>query len=439
MIIGSTRNNDSAARIMPETRPIGARTRPSRQPPLYCIASPEEFSAAFAPCSVVSRHDFEASFVESDPRQRSQICDGVEGLRIRESRVARVHACVSGGFCVDPTRVALYEHATASGAAGYGIWMAEIRPDRRQDFVDARQVIEAANSVDLPAPVSGYISHALTSYSALVNIVETLEQAFADGVISSIRNVDVLRIRPIVDGMNATATKSDAIEHWKSILALMIDQIDEILTDGQVQGALDANPQLREDLLSLKAASQAYHGATAAVRAFYDLEADAQAVLQSMKLAAGQVAEEKLTKSFETYGDNEIKKSFWLRIASVLLVVGIAVLAWTSGAKGADSPEEWGRVGVHATVALTIGALAVYASRLAGQHRASGDWAKALEVQLRTFEAFLAPIPEEARSAIYEDFAHRVLGAPPGMAPPSLVLPADLAGRSVVRKSQDLP
>jgi len=300
--------------------------------------------------------------------------------------------------------------------------------ESKSDIEEAREVIsQALGDLQIEAPLSHRVRHALGDFMLLLAVVERIRQAYPKW---NPLDVDVLRIRSLLPEAGHLAP-NEAINLWESTEKLILKIVDAIQTDGSLVTLLTEDLDLRRDLVTLHASSQAYAGASQAVRAVYQMKTDAEAILASMKLAAGSVGEHRLTEHYSTYARHETLKSLGLRITAALLGVLIITIALSSGAASAKSASEWGLVGVRGTVALTLGAFAVYASRLASSHRTNGDWAKALEVQLRTSEAFLAPLPDDYGLPVYQEFARRVLGPPPGSAEPaSLVMPPELLLRN---------
>ncbi len=104
-------------------------------------------------------------------------------------------------------------------------------------------------------------------------------------------------------------------------------------------------------------------------------------------------------------------------VASWLFRAGASVLAITAGVVGVrlgPGTTGWGDALAHAAIVLAIGGLSAYVARLGSSHRLTADWARSIKVQMDSFEDFIATIDDSAtRQRIHEEFARRVLGAPP--------------------------
>lgn len=134
-------------------------------------------------------------------------------------------------------------------------------------------------------------------------------------------------------------------------------------------------------------------------------------VADAARTAAGTIAGGNLSQYFGEYAKTEKRTADLFRVLTVLLIgAGITVsLFIPHGAVG-----DWVALAYRLLIVGGIAGLAAYIGRQAGQHRRTANWAKALQVQLLAFAAFIAPIQdEESKNAIYGAFAARVFGAPP--------------------------
>lgn len=115
---------------------------------------------------------------------------------------------------------------------------------------------------------------------------------------------------------------------------------------------------------------------------------------------------------------------------------------WTWSSIGATAAGLVGSVVTHAIVdpgpdttafvypvivALAAAGLATYFARLGGHHRHTAQWAKSIEVQLDSYARFIEHTPEAERSRVFEQFAGRVLGAPPPRSEKAAVQSATIA------------
>lgn len=136
------------------------------------------------------------------------------------------------------------------------------------------------------------------------------------------------------------------------------------------------------------------------------------------QIAAGTTGSYALADYFGEYAGEEIETANKFRTATIAgIAVAIAVAAafavvdWIfTEASGSD---RWVTFASHATIVLGVGALTAYLGRQAGQHRRMYNWAKSMEVQLKSFPAFIEPLEGEVQADIYRVFSHRVLSAPP--------------------------
>jgi len=134
--------------------------------------------------------------------------------------------------------------------------------------------------------------------------------------------------------------------------------------------------------------------------------------------AAGTVGSYTLADYFGEYATEEKEAANRFRtvtIAGIILAIGVAVaftfIDWTPSVY--SDTVRWMRVISHGTIVLGVGTLTAYLGRQAGQHRRMFNWAKSMEVQLKSFPAFIEPLTDDVQADIYRVFSHRVLAAPP--------------------------
>lgn len=130
--------------------------------------------------------------------------------------------------------------------------------------------------------------------------------------------------------------------------------------------------------------------------------------------AAGEAGEAELGQFYGAFGQSQIEASKLYRFLTIASAGLAAVVASIFFFIYENDQFEVQGVVYRAAVLVGIAGLSTYFGRLAGQHRRLGNWALTIEVQLKSFEAFLAPMTEPAaRDALYADFCRRALGAPP--------------------------
>lgn len=137
--------------------------------------------------------------------------------------------------------------------------------------------------------------------------------------------------------------------------------------------------------------------------------------------AAGTAGEGTLESYFEKFATDEWKSATkfrkWtiilLAVGGVLAAVFLLLPALGINALNVDAGD-YVHLAQRVLVTGAVFALAAYLARQSHQHRTLANWAKALSVQLKTFEAFLAPLDAtEAKEALRAQFASRVFGEPP--------------------------
>lgn len=144
-----------------------------------------------------------------------------------------------------------------------------------------------------------------------------------------------------------------------------------------------------------------------AAKSAVDQATDAAAKAQE---SAGVSGSSSLSTHFSRYASGERWAANTFRVLSILSVVGALLAAIALGPVDAGN---WTQLTYRVATVAAAGTLAAYFARQAGQHRRVYNWAKSLEVQLKSFRAFIEPIPDSERVEIYRAFARRVLSAPP--------------------------
>jgi len=136
----------------------------------------------------------------------------------------------------------------------------------------------------------------------------------------------------------------------------------------------------------------------------------AASAAQKAQKSAGVSGSSSLATHFSTYARQERKAAESFRVLAIVGVLGALVAAI---AFGPIEPGDWSHLTYRLAVVAAAGTLAAYFARQAGQHRRVYNWAKSLEVQMKSFPAFVEPIAEVERVEIYRAFARRVLSGPP--------------------------
>lgn len=171
-----------------------------------------------------------------------------------------------------------------------------------------------------------------------------------------------------------------------------------------------------------------------------NLTDQARETLESVKSAAGVAGEVKLSQHYDELARAELFQANLFR----WLAIGMAVFgALATGAfvLGPELNWAWAKIGstdyVHLMQrVLFVGAVigvAGYLSRQAHHHRATANWARALSVQLQTFNAFIAPLRNDKLSDdLRRDFGARVFGDHPAMKGEPTVTPSAAAMEAAV-------
>lgn len=297
--------------------------------------------------------------------------------------------------------------------------------DRRAEMQRVKQLLGDLDPDQFAEPLQRRLSHAKGLTSSALWLVEVIENAHLQGETASIRHYPLHPVENAVSGMDPNDEFAEQHKAWTSLLRESQALADQVLHDGGQSDLLDKNADWRRIAMGISSSADTYLAAADDLLAFENNKAESANILEGLKLAAGQVGEHAMVTHYSAYAKHHLRVSNVYRCTAAVLMGVIALYAWRSE-DSFTSVIDWTRLAVHAAVAFSLAAVAVYASRLAGAHRRQGDWAGSLEVQLRTLEAYLATLdPDEARQA-RADFARRVLGPPPQMDEgPALHLPTD--------------
>lgn len=156
--------------------------------------------------------------------------------------------------------------------------------------------------------------------------------------------------------------------------------------------------------------------------------------------AAGITGETVMSQHYESLANNESETArrfrFWTIVSSVFggVTAAVFVLGPTFGWAAVNiEPGDWVHLVQRAIVTAAVFAFSAYLARQSHQHRTMANWAGSLAVQLKTFEAFLAPITsEDVRDRLRTSFAERVFGEHPVLkGEPSGTGTADVAEKAL--------
>lgn len=145
---------------------------------------------------------------------------------------------------------------------------------------------------------------------------------------------------------------------------------------------------------------------TAAVEHIEQQATDVDVVLQSVRRAAGETGDVSLGSAYAEFATREGWVAFGWRAATVLAILGAAFAAIAVASTDATTAELIHRGAI--TIASAV--LAGFFAAEAAKHGRTSTWARVIAVQLRTLDAFSAPLSEMARSAVRESFSRRVFG-----------------------------
>lgn len=216
----------------------------------------------------------------------------------------------------------------------------------------------------------------------------------------------------ILNGLRDTVGLSDPTEAllgWgETALARLIGTIES-------QSAADAIPD--EELTALAQQAAFLRDRLSLAIDLLGYRGRAEETLASIE--ASQVKAEQATAktgeaTFATYFARHAKSeriyAEALRWITVTLIGGVVAYAIIG-----DHPEAGDWVGLISRGAVVAGvtAIAAYLARQSGQHRRAAEWAKSIEIQVRTFPAFIDGVSEEDRSFVLRQLASRILASPP--------------------------
>jgi hypothetical protein len=161
---------------------------------------------------------------------------------------------------------------------------------------------------------------------------------------------------------------------------------------------------------------------TATLRELAAAELDAiMDISTDIKKIHGEEGDKELSSGYAALAESEGRASTRYRVATLCLsvaagVLGIGFLVPT-GVEGLTLiAGDYVHLAQRALALAGVFGLAGYCARQAHQHRSMANWARALAVQLKTFDAYLSPIDDVAvKDALRVSFASRVFGEHPVM------------------------
>jgi hypothetical protein len=153
-----------------------------------------------------------------------------------------------------------------------------------------------------------------------------------------------------------------------------------------------------------------------AANAVAETLADAQNSAAVAREAAGLAGDAALYSYFEDFSDKELRSATRFRWATIGAISAAVVIG---AALPHGTASDWTSLAYRLIVVAGVGGLAAYLGRQASLHRRAYLWAKSISVQLQSFPAFAASLPEsETTGAVFQSFALRILGAPPASGEP---------------------
>lgn len=132
---------------------------------------------------------------------------------------------------------------------------------------------------------------------------------------------------------------------------------------------------------------------------------------QAQDLAA-KSGDSALSEEFTKLADEQASAAFgWTALSILTTAVGIVLGGIAHFQVQFQSSEA--QLIYPLLIALGAGGLATYFARLGGHHRHSAAWAKSIAVQLDSYAKFVENTNSEGKMRVFDQFAGRVLGAPP--------------------------
>lgn len=193
-------------------------------------------------------------------------------------------------------------------------------------------------------------------------------------------------------------------ETWRELVASFPPPDRALFSKSDIEKMLTAHRMEMRELISeaddMKdvAADNAREAVQAATRA---------------ETAAGSVGTQELQTAFDKYAKSNARIAGAYRGAVILLLMAIVGVAASTFTHPISADGGVAEIISRVSLVGALAALTAYLGRQAGHHRRRHEWARAINVQLRTFLAFISEMKGESRDRVYEAFGKRVLGEPP--------------------------
>lgn len=136
--------------------------------------------------------------------------------------------------------------------------------------------------------------------------------------------------------------------------------------------------------------------------------AEIQQLKETATATAGEIGDDTLAAHFNSVASAERARArYWAILAGVAIIATVVLAGLTLGL-WVDSSSGWPAQLVHLALTLPFAAGAVYGSKVSSRHRAQAWWAESRAAQLHTFTAFSAPLDEERRAMLREQFGNQL-------------------------------
>ncbi|QOD44291.1 hypothetical protein [Clavibacter zhangzhiyongii] len=212
---------------------------------------------------------------------------------------------------------------------------------------------------------------------------------------------------------NVPSDEPAALHAWaRNLTFKLINQVDSYIeydegSPRQRASAFDLQRNLASDIQDIATSETGERMQARADKVLAGIENTER----SVQVAAGNVGGTKLFEYFGDYADSQLKAANFFRWATILLISAGGIVSLALPLPGR---ADWATVAARLSVLAAVVGLAAYCGRQSTHHRRIADWARALEVQLKSLPAFIEPIQaDEQRDGIYAAFARRILGNPP--------------------------
>ncbi|MCI2956933.1 hypothetical protein MN032_04445 [Agromyces atrinae] len=121
-----------------------------------------------------------------------------------------------------------------------------------------------------------------------------------------------------------------------------------------------------------------------------------------------------LESAFHDVAQRENKQASIWRWSTIGVLAAVITVGIYYVFESANHAPEWQGIVYRLAIVSALAAAAAYLARQSAHHRRIGTWARSIEVQLKSFRAFVEPISDiKVQDGMYEIFGRRVLGPPP--------------------------